>query len=208
VVALSALYVIDFKQSFLGQDLHNIFTFQQEDEGDVIGCADAFATTLVPLINTIQHEDIKNVSVKCYTLGPSGALWEQDTAGEGLLTGSEMLPVHDALNFTLKSSTRLVRPGSKRFSGIPEIEQSGGEIIQPTYIALMETLRIALHTLIVAEAGNNYLPVIVKRVRYAVPGSDPVRYAYRFPEDPEVPVVAQVFVTLLNTHVSHQISRQ
>lgn len=206
-MALSDLYVLDLEQSFEGQDIHNIFSYQKTADGTALGLNDAFAEDMLPLINAMQAEDIVNVSLNTINLGDLGDNGFNVLTGAGVLTGSDMLPLHDAINFTLKPTNRAVRPGSKRFSGIPEIEQVKGTITQPTYITTLNALRIGLETLIAAEAGDFYQPVVIKRVKYAVPDSDPVRYAYRFPEIGETPVVSTLAGVLLNLHISHQVSR-
>ena len=206
-MALDDLYVLDLKQMFEGQDIHNIFSYQRTDEGSAIDLNDAFVEDMLPLINDMQHEDIINVSLNTINLGNLGDNGFLVLTGAGVLTGSDMLPLHDAVNFTLKPTNRAVRPGSKRFSGIPEIEQVGGTITQPTYITTLNALRVGLETNIAAEAENFYQPIVIKRVKYEVPDSDPVRYAYRFPEIGETPVISTLAGVLLNTHVSHQVSR-
>lgn len=204
---LADQYVLDFKQRYGAEETHNIFTFEQGEASDPFALSDAFITTLVPLINAIQHEDIKNVSVRAYTLGATGALWDQDVTGAGALAGSDMLPLHDAINFTLKTGIRAVRPGSKRFSGIPEVEQAGGFITAPAYTTSLNTLRVALASPVSAEAGIDFYPTVIKRIKYEVPDSDPVRFAYRFPEVGDPLVYSRVSVVLLNTKISHQVSR-
>jgi hypothetical protein len=49
--------------------------------------------------------------------------------------------------------------------------------------------------------------VIVKRVKYDVPGSDPVREAYRFPETDAELVVGNVLNVLTSRKITHQVSR-
>lgn len=207
-MALDDLFVLDLKQDFNGQDIHNIFTYERQDSGFAVDVANAFEDALLPAINQIQCEQITNVSLRTYCLGNLASNDERVLPGGGLVVGNQMLPLHDAINFTLKSTTRAVRPGSKRFSGISETYQNNGTINNADYIADLELLRIALDTDLNDGLTEVFAPVIVKRVKYAVPDSDPVRYAYRFPEIGETPIVAQLSTVLLNLKISHQVSRK
>jgi len=207
-MALADLYVLDFKQRFRLQDIHNIFTFDRSGTGNAVDLNSAFVNDLLTPINAIQNNAIENVSLRTYCLGDLADNGEFQLSGGGLDTSTDMLPLHDAVNFTIKSTTRAVRPGSKRFSGVSEPYQSDGDIIDSAYIAVLETLRLALGDPITGDASNIYDPVIVKRVKYTVPDSDPPRDAYRFPEIGETPVVGTVAAVLLNKHISTQVSRK
>lgn len=206
-MALADIYVVDFKQRFGIEDTHNIFTFERGEGGSPFGLADAFITTLVPPINNMQSSVIANVSVRVYGLTEDAPLWEQDVAGQGTIADAEILPLHDAANFTMKVGTRAVRPGSKRISGIPEAGQVNGMFETVGYLNLLNLVRLALAAPVSAEAEVDYTPVVVKRIKYAVPDSDPVRYAYRFPTEGDPLVYAPVAACLLNRKVSHQTSR-
>lgn len=207
-MALSDLYVLDFKQRFLQQDIHNIFTFDKSGTGSAVDLNSAFVNDLLTPINDIQNHAIENVSLRTYCLGDLADNSEVEISGTGNDGAGDMLPLHDAVNFTLKSTTRAVRPGSKRFSGIGEAYQVNGDITNVDYIALLNALRVALDTPITGDATNVYEQVIVKRVLYDVPGSDPVRQAYRFPIIGETPVVGTLAAVLLNRHISTQGSRK
>lgn len=206
-MALDNLFVLDFCQVFVSKDIHNIFTYEGEVGGTAANLADAFIEDVVPDINAFQMDEIKNVSVTVTNLGDLGDNSFMTVAGAGALTDGDMLPLFNAVNFTLKTANRAVRPGSKRFSGLSEASQAGGRINSPDVIALLETMRGTLIAPIEAEAGFSFNPVVIKRVKYVVPDSDPVRYAYRFPEIGETPVYSILGGVLVNLDVSHQTSR-
>lgn len=206
-MALADLYVLDLKQSFLTQEIHNIFSFENTGAATSTDLNNAFMEDLLPLINAVQAEFIVNVSLDTKCLGNLGDNNFLPLSGVGALAGSDMLPLHDAVNFTLKPAIRTVRPGSKRFSGIPEVEQVNGTITNAGYITNLNLLKIGLSAFISDDDLEFFSPVIIKRVKYVVPDSDPERFAYRFPEIGETPVYSPVGGVLLNLHISHQISR-
>ena len=207
-MALADLYVLDFKQKFLQQDIHNIFTFDRSGTGDAVDLCSAFVNDLLTPINDIQNHAIENVSLRAYSLGNLADNAEVQIDGAGSDAAGDMLPLHDAINFTLKSTTRAVRPGSKRFSGIGEAYQVNGDITSAPYIALLETLRVALDSPITGDASNVYDMVIIKRVKYNPDETDLTHFAYRFPEIGETPVVGNLAAVLLNKHISTQGSRK
>jgi hypothetical protein len=125
----------------------------------------------------------------------------------GVYGPDDMLPVFNAINFTFKPTSRAVRPGSKRIAGIPEGAQDKGTIENAPYLALIETLRVAYGNEISVDDTNFWQFVVVKRVPYDVPDSDPVRTAYRFPETDEELVFAPLRVVTTTPKISHQVSR-
>ena len=207
-MALNNLYVLDFKQQFQQEDIHNIFTYESDGDGSAADLNDAFNTTMLPLINAIQSSNIANVSARTINLGSLSDIDEKPLSGLGALTGSDMLPLHDAVNYTLKPTTRAVRPGSKRFSGLVEVDQVDGIITASAYITSLNALRVGIDTPIAAGMSINYATVIIKRVKYNPDPDQPLKFAYRFPHIGEVPVVASLSGVLLNLKITHQTSRK
>jgi hypothetical protein len=150
---------------------------------------------------------IENVSINTINLGNLGDNAFDTLTTAGTIAGTEMLPLHDAVNFTLKPANRAVRPGSKRFAGIPEGAVLRGDINDATYLASLELLRIGLGENISDDDTVFFQPVVIKRVKYVPDPERPDHFAYRFPEIGETPVSSTIAGVLLNTHVSHQVSR-
>jgi hypothetical protein len=205
-MAIVDMYVLDHKQSFNGEPLHNIWTFESLGEGSAVDLINAFQSDLLSVIQPIQCSQIKTESLYAYSLGNLGDLGEETIGTGGGITG-EMLPVFNAVNFTIKPASRAVRPGSKRIAGVPETVQLDGTITDSSYITALNGLRVAMGNEISTDDVNFYRLVTIKRVAYDVPDSDPVRVAYRFPETDGELVFAPVRNILLNTKVSHQVSR-
>lgn len=207
-MALDALYVLDLQQRFGQQEIHNIFTFEGLDTHSAVELNAAFQEDLLPKIVAIQSNQIANVGLNTICLGNLGDNSFVALTGGGSFADGPMLPLHDAINFTLKPASRVVRPGSKRFSGIPKLVDVNGDVSDSTYVGNLNTLKTALDSNISDDDISFYAPVVIKRVKYDVPGSDPVRTAYRFPKIGETPVYSQLAGVLLNLHISHQVSRQ
>jgi hypothetical protein len=207
VAGLADIFVVDLKSSFRSEPLHNIFTYHKTGSGGAEELAAAFIDDLLPAIQILQTGDIITESVYAYSLGDLTDLAEVvvGTAGGG--GDADMLPIFNALNFTLKPTSRAVRPGSKRFAGIPESAQADGFITLGGYITGIEGLRTALDSGLDGGTGETFEIVVVKRVKYEVPDSDPVRFAYRFPETDEELVYSTVRTVLSNLKISHQVSR-
>lgn len=205
-MALADIYVLDLQQSFLNEPLHNIFTYERSSTGTAVDLINAFVEDILPLIEPMVSANIKFDGIKAYSLGNLGDLDEQVINEVGLIAG-DMLPIFNAVNYTLKPASRAVRPGSKRFAGIVEAVQVNGVITDASMITAMENLRLVLQDPISDDDTAFWNPIVVKRVKYAVPDSDPVRYAYRFPETDEELVFAGLRAVSTTTKVSHQVSR-
>lgn len=206
-MALADIYVLDHQQSFNSEPLHNLYTFDSGGDGTAVNLVDAFIEDVLPLVQNMQCAQIVTDSIYAYSLGNLADLAEQTIGTPGGLASQEMLPVFNALNFTLKPTSRAVRPGSKRIAGIPETVQVDGRITGTTYLSIMELLRLGLAEPISDDDTIFFTPVIVKRVKYEVPDSDPVRFAYRYPETDEELVASTLRNVTTTPKVSHQVSR-
>lgn len=206
-MALDDIYVVDHVQSFLGEALHNMYTFERSTTGTAVDLINAFREDMLPLILQLQVDDVRTETIKAYSLGNLSDLDEQTVDETGANVGVDMLPIFNAINFSLKPVGRTVRPGSKRISGVPETVATNGTITDSTYLTAMETFRLELSEPISDDDVTFWNPVIVKRVKYAVPDSDPERFAYRYPMAGDTLVFAALRTVVINRKVSHQVSR-
>lgn len=117
-----------------------------------------------------------------------------------------MMPLHDAVNFTLRTNTRAVRPGKKRISGFVESKQSKGMIVDATFISALNTLRVQLATPSEGGSGAVYTPVIIKRVKETDEETGEV--TYRLPATEGELVYGVVQTALVNLQVTTQRSRR
>jgi hypothetical protein len=206
-MALADIYVLDHVQRYLAEPIHNLYTFERLGDGTAVELINAFQADLLPGIQILQCEQIVTVALKAYSLGDLGDLSEETINTPGGQDGEEMLPVFNAVNFTLKPASRAVRPGSKRIAGIPESVQADGTINSSPYVTAMESLRIAYGNEISVDETNFWRMVIVKRVKYNPDPEKLDEFAYRYPTAEDPLVFAPLRNVVYTNKVSHQVSR-
>jgi len=207
-MALADIYQLIHNQSYLGQAIQNVYFYRREDAGsDHADLLDAWVADVMPSVMAIQDPKIITDTVVAKNLENFSDFGETIVDDPGTYDAGQILPIFNAIGYTLRSANRLVRPGSKRITGINESVQLDGIITEAAYITRMETLRVALDTVIGTDPLF-FTPIIVKRVKYEVPDSDPVRFAYRLPETDEELVLATLLGVTTSTHITHQVSRQ
>lgn len=204
---LGNLYQVTHFQSLEGgESISNVYFFDKNNPvATAEDLADSFFEELLPTILACQSSKIVTERVQVINIGVLEDFVENVYSSiEGAWVTGGCLPIHSAINFSLRPNTRSVRPGSKRLSGIPETAQEAGIVNDPDYIANLEGFRVQVAlALSMGASPNVFDPVIVKRVRVGSPGS----YTYRLPETDLEYTFAYVTAALLNLHVSHQVSR-
>lgn len=205
---LNTIYQVRARQQFGegGKELETVWFFDHTaGSGDATALAVAFGAARGDLMNAFQTELIKNYSIDVINLGDLGDFASLPWFGTGALA-QDTLPPFNAVGFTMKVDTRAVKKGSKRVSGLAETDVTNGKITGTATIANIELLRIAMGQEIV-DASDTWLPVVIKRVKEAVPGTTPTQYKYRLPETNAELVVGEVVVVLTSPNVAHQVSR-
>jgi hypothetical protein len=209
-MAIDGIYELTLRQSWGsgGENLLNKFFFQKAGTGETAHkLAEAFdaASSWLSKINLIQESIVNNVDISVINLGDPT---DFDVITASLTGGysGDALPPHSAVNFTLKLNTRVLRPGSKRFSGVPESVQVNGVITDSTYITALNGLRTIMETDLAGLTTDIYRPVVIKRVPYTV-ALPTTHTAYRLPTTDEELSVGIVKAVVLNTRISHQTSR-
>lgn len=130
----------------------------------------------------------------------------------GTVTGESLSPIN-AYGFRSDIKNLEVHRGMKRFAGVAESHSSVGGNLVGGAITLAEDLAARMSANIVdpnADTAAFFKPCVVGKERYVVPGSDPVRYAYRYwPSIAETLPTLAVGVTWENYDtVRSQVSRQ
>lgn len=206
-MALADIYVLDHAQEFGTEPLHNIYCYEKLGEGDAYDLINAFQADILPSVLALQVNTMVTRFISAYSLGNLADLAEETINAVGSYGADQMLPVFNAVNLTLKPTSRAVRPGSKRVSGIPETVTGNGIITDAEYLGRIETLRLAFGNEISTDDENFWRLVIVKRVKYNPDPEKPDHFAYRFPETDGELVVAPLRNVTTTTRVSHQVSR-
>ncbi len=123
-----------------------------------------------------------------------------------------------AIGFRTNQVRRDIRRGTKRFGGITETMMDANGAIPGGGITIADDLATLMGATLTYTDGSDvstYTPAIVKKEKYAVPGSSPVRYAYRYlnplndtSRDAQVLLCATGFVWEPYSDVRSQVSRQ
>lgn len=207
-MALDDLFMIVHNQTYVGRKLQNVYFYEAADPSlTAVDMGQAFELEVVPAILAVQGLVVKHVDLNVTNLGNLGDNSTEVLNYEGQFGDVDCLPAFNAINYTLKPSNRVVRPGSKRICGVPESVQAYGIITDATYITALNALRVILGDPII-NGGEIFNPVVIKRVKEAVEDTDPVEYTYRLPTIGETPVYSSISACLLNLNVSSQVSRK
>lgn len=193
-----------------GEEMKNIYFYRS---GAGFGDATAeellngFFEDVLPFVLGVQSAFVDTTRITVVNLGdPMDFSEAVYTALDGTFTESEALPPFAALNYTLRLSTRAIRPGSKRIPGIPASVSANGIVTSSPYLAAMETLRTKFVIPIGTHGGTEdvFSPVVIKRVPYTTGEGNP---AYRLPETDGELEFGFVVTALTSPRLSHQTSR-
>lgn len=191
-----------------GEKMLNNFYYLVNNAGaTAIAFITAWESAVLPSIRAIQHSIVKVDSVRCINLFDLGDFADFNFVGAGTASSTgDVLPMFNAMNISLKLNTRAVRPGSKRFSGIPDDQTTANVVVGSTYITALNTLRdkLVANIPVVSEPGA-VTPIVVKRIPVAA--TTTTKDHYRDPETPEELVYGTIVAGLWNLRVSHQVSR-
>jgi len=100
---------------------------------------------------------------------------------------NEGLAPFNAVGFFTNRVNQSIGRGYKRFAGVPEQFIGSGGVLVDTYLTAANQLAAEMSAVLTYDDSGNTLsfsPAIVQKEKYAVVGSDPVRYAYRYYTSP------------------------
>jgi len=206
-MALDRLFLVKHQQTFGLEPILNLYTYEADTGMTAVDVLNAFTADMLPAIRGMQASQIVTRGIVAYSLGNLSDYAESSLSLAGLLTGETILPVFNAINFTLRPVSRAVRPGSKRIAGISEAAQADGVVTDSAWLAAIEAARLAMADPISDDDTSFAYPVIVKRVKYLPEGNVAPDYAYRYPEIGETPVYARLGGVKTTPKISHQTSR-
>jgi len=203
---LDEIYHIIHAGTLQGEAVQNDY-FYRVDTGvpSALNIAQAFIEDIQPLVVGWLCNNLVFNRVKVINLGDLTDFYDATVTGTGEVTAN-MLPPANAVNITMRTDTRAVRPGSKRYSGIGVTAATDGVITDATVIGLINELATALASPIGydTEPEAMYKPIVVKRVFDAEIGEEG---GYRLPKTDGELVFGNVTGALWNTKVSHQDTR-
>lgn len=205
-MALADIAVIEFVQAYNNEEIRNVYTYERLNTSALWNSLlQEFEENIVPATNGLQSGLVTNRLMRLTVLGDLSVLEEEVLTGGGAWTGTQMLPIHDCINFTLRPAGRQVRSGKKRISGLSEDIQSNGIVNLPQAVAAMDTLRSRMGSRLPDGAVNaDFRPVIVKRVLYTTTAGTE---AYRLPKPGDALTIAEVNTVTVNPKITTQRSR-
>lgn len=172
-MATGQTYVLlDFQRSVQSPVILNRYYYQQvSGEGD--GAAQlisAYLASVLPQIIAIQSVFIEHYRIEVYTPdNPSDFAAESlSTSNEGLRTG-EPLPDFVTWSYTLQRPFRSFRSGRKAYTGVSELDQSGGAPT-PGMSSLLDNLATSLSESILPPGGGyDFVHSLVKNLDQPIP---------------------------------------
>jgi hypothetical protein len=140
-----------------------------------------FAQTTAYQIDEIIVRNLWSVT-DFITQPVSGAGWQ----GHIVVGSGDALPTFVAAKLRTNRVRTDIRRGTLSLTGGTEEQVEGADVWTAAYITLLDNVAAALNappTYTNGGASTQFLPSVFKKEDYVVPGSDPVRKAYRYYTD-------------------------
>lgn len=170
-MSAGSFYQVKVFTSFRDQQCLNEYWYRQgAGSGGAPELAGAIEADLLTTIFNNQHELVKGVALKTYNWNNALDFDERSlTSWEGALTG-DCLPSFVAVGFTCLRGRTDMKPGQKRFVGVPANVDDAGIITNAGYITGLLAQEVVLgQTLSHGGSGSDWSPVIVRRINFATP---------------------------------------
>lgn len=209
MATIDQIYQVTDNQLFpTGELMQNVYFYADEPaSGSAEDLSLAFNNDMLTgVIRDLQSSQLTHQSIAVQCLGDPSDFYVRVLTGAVGGRGADCLPAFNAINFTLRSNSRAVRPGSKRVGGLPDDTAlyTNGQVVDSAMLGFLEDIRVAMSAP-VSAAGGDYSPVIVKRIPVAAT-EDHGPY-YRLPGVGDVLEYFPIVATLVNPIITHQVSR-
>lgn len=202
------MYQINLKGHINEQNVENNFFFEHvTGTGNATDLALNFETDVLASLLPILVPDCVYTLLQCYNMGDYSDFVNLPLASAGSYASPTREPMFVAVGYTFVLDTRAVKAGSKRFSGIPSDISNEDTITSAEYLALMETLRLAL-VANVTSGADVWRPIVVKRTKTLVVGTVPPKYRYNLPVPPADATIGHVVQVLTSPALTSQVSRK
>ena len=158
------IWEIRLRQTFLGQNVVNLFYYKDTDTGDIISLDQISAQFLTDVLNVIieiQHTGVETVDIRTRKVGGTNEHVLDGLGSDGTRPG-EPLNSFSAYGFRLNRTNIDVRNGSKRFAGVSEDDVSGNGV-DAILESLAEDVAQALQDDLELNSGAILTPVIYRR---------------------------------------------
>lgn len=207
-MTLASTYILRHIQECQNQLIENVYFFDHIlGDGLSTDLALDFEGQWLPSILALQTSAMTTTGLSVFNMADLSDFANLPLLSTGTFGAVEQLTTFDAIGYTFKLNTRAVRPGSKRICGIPEQVTSLNTVTDPTYLGLMEALRLKYQASMVG-AADTWKLIVVKRVKTPVVGTVPLKYNYRLPTTELDYVAGSVVAALDSPIVTSQVSRK
>ncbi len=173
------------EQTYLGQNVNNVYYFVTQAASTLPVLTTWFETNVVPLIKTLQVDDVVHTNLRARNVFLDSETYEEPLTGTGSqASGSSELPSFMAYALRLDHDNGAVRPGFKRYVGVTELGITDALVLSTfiTYMVNLGNMLVNPGTVLLAE----YAHAIVGRVCETpnpTPGAIPSCLKYRLPEN-------------------------
>lgn len=174
-------------------------------------------TGLMARIAQVQNDQVTFLGLAIRDVYSNTDFFEQVFVEPLIGEAAGTIPSSPVLSYGFKTNrTRSdIRPGQKRFVGVDDGFTSPGGVISPGFFAgQINALAVKMAEILTYEDQGNtlsYEPIIVGKEKYEVPGSNPIRHAYRYYEAGEAAQLQHIMQSITWTpkeRVRTQTSRQ
>lgn len=203
-MALFDIYEITDKSVFFGQEVDNIYFYQQTSAVDAPDAADvaaAYIGQVLPDVCDIQNVEVLHTEIIVRNLFnvSDNAVVSISEPGTGS-GAADLFPVFNAVGFKLNQDNGAVKNGAKRYAGCPEANATDGVIDSAGFITTLDALGDTLDDVLLHGIIPTFVPVVVKRL---LSGSD-----YVLPDNLGDAVFGTIVEAVWNTLITSQNSRK
>lgn len=155
-MAIGELYELIDGQRYLGQDIINVYHYENRREsGTAQALAAAWADQVLPTIAALQMPQVEHVEVEVINLDDDEdfGVFAASVVGTNPAPG-DPLPSFYAARISIKRASRVVRNGAKRYAGIPEGGAAGNALNGDTFDALVDIATDLQDPIVSVEGGE------------------------------------------------------
>ncbi len=178
--AAGPVFQMVLQGTIFDQNFFNVFYYVNDDgiETTADDAGVAFHIGVLPNLRGIQNIAVEYTNLSVQGVRDNDEIASIDLLGEnGTVTGSDCLPPFVAWAYIYARSSRLMRNGYKRFPGVSEAWQNGGEVATGTPETTVDNLGPVLKATLLATGGAHLNAVVPKRQFHNV-ALDPIEYWY------------------------------
>jgi len=199
----NVVYELVHQSTQLGVEVDNVYYYQR-GTGITAGAqqlVEEWQEQVLPTITTARGTDVVTQQLSARNLYDATDVFILPMSETGGFGGGDLLPPHDAINFTLTRENSTTRNGSKRIASVPEASQVDGILTDSTFLSAMAALADKFVIPILGTlAVEWFFPVIVGRIA----DGD----GYRLPATLAESTVNAIIDAIFNPDVSTQTSRK